>query len=159
MLLLPEFLHLHHLSWNIQFPREFAVHRMICPSIWVALHPNIIMKAAGTESHALAVNYIILIILLVVLYLLWLSLWLKETQGSCQVRGSVYTSLRFVFGSWGRGQLVSLLICVLCLLVRWRRCQSGSLNNDALLRLYVIWNWVRFGMLVESNQAEKIRDV
>jgi len=53
------------------------------------------MKGAGTESHALAVNYIIIIILLVVLYLLWLSLWHKKgAQESCEVGDCLIAFLR-----------------------------------------------------------------
>ena len=32
------------------------------------------MKSAGTESQALVINYVIIILLLAILYLLWVSL-------------------------------------------------------------------------------------
>jgi hypothetical protein len=80
--LLPDFLHLcrHYLEiFNplIVCSAPYDWSGLVVPRCRlssVLLHPHPMMRAAGTESHALAVNYIILIVLLVVLYLLWLSL-------------------------------------------------------------------------------------
>lgn len=54
------------------------------------------------------------------------------------MRGSFCASLRFGFGSWGRGQLVSLLLSLNYLLARWALCQASALCNNTVTRSYII---------------------